>query len=266
MKRRDAWVTAAWILLASPLILFIGLAIFALIGSTPMATIAEQLAAEPTRQAIWISLRTTLLSTGLVALFGTFLALAIARRRGWFSSSLELFVTLPAVLPPSVAGIALLLAFGRRGVLGPWLEGMGITIAFTPIAVMMAQAFVATPFFVRDAANGFRAVDPDLVASARLDGAGTMALVRHITLPLAGPFLISGLILAWTRALGEFGATILFAGNLQGVTQTMPLAIYLGFESDLQQAKALSVILLAISVLTLILVRLVFGRKMSFAH
>jgi molybdate transport system permease protein len=205
-------------------------------------------------------------ATAIVAVFGTFFALAISRSGRALSSALELLITIPAILPPSVAGLALLLAFGRRGLLGPFLESHGISVAFTGAAVVMAQVFVSAPFFVREASNAFRSIDPDLVSAARLDGASPMRISRWIFLPLCMPFLATGLIMAWTRALGEFGATIMFAGNLSGTTQTMPLAIYLGFESDLGEAKALAVLLLAIAVVVLLTVRLIFGRRLTFAH
>jgi molybdate transport system permease protein len=252
--------------LASPLILFVALAALALVLSTPPADILKELHQEDTRLAVLISLRTTLIATILVGVFGTFFALAIHRAIPALSSALEFLITIPAILPPSVAGLALLLAFGRRGLLGPWLESHGISVAFTGTAVVMAQVFVSAPFFVREASNAFKSIDPDLVAAARLDGASALRISRWIYLPLATPFLATGLILAWTRALGEFGATIMFAGNLSGTTQTMPLAIYLGFESDLGEAKALAVLLLLIAVGVLLLVRVALGRRMSFAH
>jgi len=266
MKARAQWAANGWLLLGSPLLLLIVLAIFALFASTPFSILTKQLESDSTRQAIGISLRTTAVSTVLVAVFGSFLALAVHKSKPLIASILEMLVTVPAIMPPSVAGISLLLAFGRQGLIGPWLESIGITVAFTPVAVVMAQAFVSTPFFVREASVALRSLDPSLLEAARLDGASPARLAWSVSLPLAFPFLMTGLVLAWTRALGEFGATILFAGNLKGVTQTMPLAIYLGFESDLDEAKALAVILLVSAVAVLAVVRLVFGRRMAFAH
>lgn len=266
MRGRERWNAIGWILLGSPLIALVSISALALLFSTSPRELWAQLGQEGTREAIGISLKTTVVALVLVGVFGTFFAMAIHRTTSWLSSTLEIIATVPAIMPPSVAGLALLLAFGRQGVFGPWLDGMGISIAFTPIAVVMAQLFVSTPFFVREASNAFKSIDPDLVAAARLDGASSWQAARRVTIPLAAPFLATGLILAWARALGEFGATILFAGNLKGVTQTMPLAIYLGFESDLGEAKALAVLLLVTALLVLFVVRITLGRKMTFAH
>jgi molybdate transport system permease protein len=156
-------------------------------------------------------------------------------------------VDLPVVLPPAVAGLALLMAFGRRGVLGGALGTLGLSLPFTTAAVVVAQTFVAAPFYVRAARLGFAAVDAQLEEAAYTEGASQWQLFRHVMLPLTGRALASGLVLCWTRALGEFGATIMFAGNLPGRTQTMPLAIYLGLEQNLGVALALSALLLLTS-------------------
>ena len=159
------------------------------------------------------------------------------------------------VLPPSVAGIVLLLAFGRRGLLGAYLSAAGIDIAFTSVAVVLAQLFVAAPFYVKAAISAFGGVDRDLEQAAALDGASGWGIFRHVTVPLAWPVLFGGAVMSWARALGEFGATIIFAGNFPGRTQTMPLAIYIGFELELSRALTLSVILLVISFLVLFVVK-----------
>lgn len=266
MRRNEGVAAVGWFALGSPLILLIVLASIAVLFSSSPATLLEHVRADGTQQAIGLSLRTTLVSSVLVALFGTCIAMAIHKARPAIAGALELLVTIPVIMPPSVAGLALLLAFGRQGLLGSWLDSLGVTVAFTPVAVVMAQVLVSAPFFVREASNAFQSLDPELVDAARLDGANSFMVGRWVIIPLAMPFLLTGVILAWARALGEFGATILFAGNLKGVTQTMPLAVYLGFESDLEQAKALAVILLLTAVLVLLIVRLAFGRRMSFAH
>jgi molybdate transport system permease protein len=165
------------------------------------------------------------------------------------------------VLPPAVAGVALLLAFGRRGLAGGLLEDWGVHIAFTQAAVVMAQTFIAAPLYIKSAAVGFANVEPELEQAAGLDGASGWGVFRHVTVPLAWPGLLSGAVLTWARALGEFGATIIFAGNFPGRTQTMPLAIYLGFELDLDVALTLSVILVGFSFLALILIKSVFHRE-----
>jgi molybdate transport system permease protein len=156
----------------------------------------------------------------------------------------DALVDLPIVLPPAVAGLALLLLLGRRGLLGGSLEAVGLAIPFTTIAVVVAQTFVAAPFFVRAARSGFAAVDLDLEDAARVDGAGERAVLRHVTLPLAAPALAGGLVMTWARALGEFGATIMFAGNVTGRTQTLPLVVYGEFQAgDLDAAIAAAAIL-----------------------
>jgi molybdate transport system permease protein len=165
------------------------------------------------------------------------------------------------VLPPSVAGIALLIAFGRRGLLGSTLEELGLSIAFTQAAVVVAQVFVAAPFYIKAAIAGFAGVDRDLEQAASIDGAHAGQIFRHITAPLAWPVLFGGAVMTWARALGEFGATIIFAGNFPGRTQTMPLAIYIGFELDLNVALTLSIILLVTSFLVLFVVKGVLRQR-----
>lgn len=266
MKRGEGWAFAGWLTVGSPLVFLIVLAVLALVISTSPQAVLEQLGKEDTRQAVSLSLKTTLVATAIVTVFGTFVALAIQRSPAPLASALELIITIPAIMPPSVAGLSLLLAFGRQGLLGVWLEAHGITVGFTSAAVVMAQVLVSAPFFVREASTALRSIHSELIDAARLDGANAFRVGKEIILPLATPFLITGLILAWARALGEFGATIMFAGNMKGVTQTMPLAVYLGFESDLEQAKALAVILLLAALAGLFIVRLALGRRLTFAH
>lgn len=165
--------------------------------------------------------------------------------------AIELLVDLPVVLPPSVAGLALLLAFGRTGLFGKWLALVGVSLPFTTAAVVLAQTFVGAPLFVRSARLGFAEIDPRLEEAAWVEGGNEWQVFRYIMFPLAWRGLLPGVILAWARALGEFGATILFSGNLEGKTQTMPLAIYLGLERGLGMALALSVLLVVVSVVLL---------------
>jgi molybdate transport system permease protein len=216
-------------------------------------------------QAISLSLLTTLISLGLTIIFGTPVAYLLARYQFPFRRTIDTLLDLPTVLPPSVAGVALLMAFGRRGLLGEWLEVWGIHIAFTQVAVILAQTFVAAPFYVKAAIIGFGSVDQDLEQAAALDGAGGWQVFRFITLPLSWTALLSGAVMTWARALGEFGATIIFAGNYPGRTQTMPLAIYLGFELDLDVALTLSVILVGCSFLVLMVVKGLLPREVSQA-
>ena len=206
---------------------------------------------EQALKALRLSLITSTITTGVTILFGTTLAYMLARWKFKFRSSIELLVDLPIVLPPSVAGLTLLMAFGRRGLFGAELSALGISLPFTAAAVVIAQTFVAAPFYIRSARIGFASIDRQLEEAAQVEGANQWQLFYEVMFPLAGRALISGAILTWTRALGEFGATILFAGNLEGVTQTMPMAIYLGFESKLGIALALSVMLVVVSALLL---------------
>ncbi|MBL8064361.1 MAG: molybdate ABC transporter permease subunit [Chthonomonadaceae bacterium] len=266
MKRRDWQSSLVGFVVGSPLLVLVATALFALVVSTPIDLVVQKLREQDTWEALCLSLRTTVLSTFIVGVLGLFLAYGVSRCRPLFATVWETVLTLPAVMPPSVIGLSLLLAFGRRGVLGPWLEAQGVTLAFTTAAVVVSQVFVSCPFFFREALSAFRSMRPDLMEAAKLDGATTWMTVRKVSLPLAAPFVIAGLGLAWARALGEFGATILFAGNLKGVTQTMPLAVYVGFESDMDQAKALAIVLLVTAVVVMVATRIVLGRRMSFAH
>ena len=205
--------------------------------------------------ALRLSLLTSLSSVIISVVTGTPLAYGLARWKFRGRGLLELMIDLPVVLPPSVAGLGLLITFGRQGLVGRYLTPLGISIPFTSLAVVLAQTFVSAPLYIRAARIGFEGVDHQLEESAHVEGASQWQLFSHIMMPLAWRALLSGAVLCWTRALGEFGATILFAGNLEGVTQTMPLAIYLGFESNLGLAVALSVVLILVSVLLLALIR-----------
>jgi molybdate transport system permease protein len=213
---------------------------------------------EQALKALRLSLSTSTITTIITILFGTPFAYMLARWQFRLKSWLELMIDLPIVLPPSVAGLSLLIAFGRKGLFGSALGAVGISLPFTTTAVVLAQAFVAAPLFVRSARIGFAEIDRQLEEAAQVEGANTWQLFYEVMFPLASRALLSGAILTWTRALGEFGATILFAGNLEGVTQTMPMAIYLGFESKLGIALALSVMLVVVSAFLL-----AFTRKLE---
>ena len=190
-------------------------------------------------------------------LFGTPTAYLLASRRFPGRQLCITFVELPLVLPPAVAGIALLATFGRFGLLGSTLETFGITIPFTQTAVTLAVAFVASPLYIRQAIAAFEAIDPNLVAASRTLGAGPVRTFFRVVLPLASGGLIAGEALAFARGLGEFGATIMFAGSLQKVTQTLPLAIYAEFEVDFDVTLAISALLVLISAALLIALKLV---------
>lgn len=203
--------------------------------------------------AISLSLLTTLLSTLIILALGLPLAYFLARNDFRLKNFLIVIIELPIVLPPTVAGLALLIAAGRRGLLGGLLGALGISIPFTMTAVVIAQVFVAAPLFIRAAQVGFQEVSREIEDSARMDGASGYALFSRITFPLASKSIAAGLTLSWARALGEFGATLLFAGSLVGRTQTLPLFIYTALESDVDAAVMASIILLVIAFLALIL-------------
>ena len=245
---------------ATPASLLVGLLVVPLVGLVWVAVTGDlgSLLADPTAHAAMrLSLGTTAVSMLLIVLTGTPLAYVLARWRFPGRTLVQLCVDLPIVLPPMVGGIAMLEVFGRNGWFGVPLSLLGVTLPFTTAAVVLSQVFVAGPFYVRAVRVGFAEVDPVLREAAYVEGAGEWRLFRHIMLPLARPGIVTGLVLAWARALGEFGATIFFAGNREGVTQTMPLAIFVGFESNLGIAVGLSFVLLVSSAVILLLVRLV---------
>ncbi len=251
----------AWWSLSLPLLLFLLLPLLALIFYSSPAELAANLRLPQVRQALGLSLRTSTVATLLSVLLGLPVAYLLARRQFPGRALVDSLIDLPIVLPPAVAGLALLLVFGRRGLIGAPLSELGIRITFTELAVIIAQTFIAVSLFVRAAAIGFAGVDPEIEDAAAIDGAGRSQTFRLITLPLSRQAVLSGIALAWARAMGEFGATIIFAGNFPGRTQTMPLAIYIGFELNLDVAVTLSVILVAFSFVVLLLVKLVFGRE-----
>lgn len=252
------------LLLASlPMLAYLLLPILALIMRVDPAALITNLVNPEVGQAIWLSIVTTACSTALGLGLGTPLAYFLARRRFRGRSLLDTLIELPMVLPPSVAGIALLITFGRRGLFGPWLNDAGISIAFTSAAVILAQTFVAAPFYIKTAVAGFAGIDRELEQAAAIDGASPRHVFTAITLPLAWPVLLGGLVMSWARALGEFGATIIFAGNFPGRTQTMPLAIYLGFERDLNLSLTLALILLVVSFLVLWSVKAILRNQVN---
>lgn len=237
------------------LALLLGLPLLALLARAFGQDFLTHALSDSALSAMRLSVITSALSMTISILAGTPLAYILAHWEFRGKTALELVLDLPIVLPPSVAGLALLMAFGRLGIFGSWLTGLGISLPFTTAAVVVAQTFVSAPLYVRSARAGFAEIDPQLEEAAYVEGATQWQMFHEVMLPLAGRTLVSGAILAWTRALGEFGATILFAGNLEGVTQTMPLAIYLGLERGLGVALALSVMLILLSVALLALVR-----------
>ena len=220
---------------------------------TPWSRLGLELASPTVRQALGLSLICSLAATGLSLLFGVPLAWALARWRFPGQSIVRALTTLPMILPPVVGGVALLLAFGRRGFAGRGLEeAFGITLPFTTAGAVLAETFVALPFLVITVEAGLRSMDQRFEEAASTLGASRWTIFRRVTLPLIAPSLWAGAALAWARAIGEFGATITFAGNLPGRTQTVPLAVYLALETDLEAAITLSIILLIVSMAILI--------------
>jgi molybdate transport system permease protein len=215
--------------------------------------------------ALALSLATTAVSLALTVLFGLPLAFVLARRSFRGKWLVEAIVDLPIVLPPAVAGLALLLVFGRRGLLGSSLDVAGINIAFTTVAVILAQTFVSAPFFVRSARAGLAGVDRDLEDAARVDGASEPRVFQAVTVPLAGAALAAGLVMSWARALGEFGATIMFAGNVVGRTQTLPLVVYAEFQAGELDASVAAAAILVLAALGVILAVRIFhwGRVLD---
>lgn len=260
----QSWRRVAPLLVISlPLLFFLLVPLAALILRVAPTTVAAHLLDRTVMQAIGLSLITTALTTVLTLLAGTPVAFLLARRQFAGRTVLDTLIDLPMVLPPSVAGIALLVAFGRRGVLGQYLANIGVEIAFTQVAVVIAQTFVAAPYYIKAAAGGFASVERELEQAAAIDGASPLRVFQKITLPLAGPALLGGLVMTWARALGEFGATIIFAGNFPGRTQTMPLAIYIGFELDFNVALTLAAILLAVSFAVLFIVKRILKQSIN---
>ncbi len=241
------------------LLLFLLLPVVGLVSTTSFADVRAGLAHPLVAPAVELSLVTTTISVVLLVVLGTPLAWLVARTEGRAARFVESALKLPVVLPPAVAGLGLLLAFGREGLLGGLLRARGIGVPFTSAAVVLAQLFVSAPFFVEAAISAFRRLDASLLVIARTLGAGPVSVLFRIALPLAAPGLVSGAALAWARALGEFGATLMFAGSLTGRTQTLPLAIYAALETDLRAARALSLVLVVVAFVLLVAVRGVHG-------
>ena len=262
----SGWGERSLAALAGLFALFLGLPVAALVARAVLdGSLTTALTTPVVLDALWLSLVTTAISLGITVVLGLPLAIVLARRqfrgKGW----LEAIVDLPIVLPPSVAGLALLLVFGRRGLLSAPFEFLGISVPFTVVAVILAQTFVSAPFFVRSARTGIAGVDGDLEDAARVDGASERQLFRAITVPLASAALAAGLVMTWARSLGEFGATIMFAGNIAGRTQTLPLVVYGEFQGgDLDASIAAAAILVIAAFGVLLAVRVFhWGRVLD---
>ncbi|MDE2763897.1 MAG: ABC transporter permease [Gemmatimonadota bacterium] len=240
---------------ALPMLAVVTVPVIALAGSSSPADIAAGARHPLFVPALWLSARTTLASVAVIVIAGTPLAWWLARAAGRSPRVAEVLVDLPIVIPPAVMGIALLQTFGPNGLLGPTLAALGIRLPFTTPAVVMAQVVVSAPFYVHGAAAAFRRLDDDLLIVARTLGQSPAGAFLRVAVPLALPGMVAGAALSWARALGEFGATLFFAGNFTGSTQTMPLAIYTALESDTRVAVALALVLAAASVLLLVPLR-----------
>jgi molybdate transport system permease protein len=236
---------------------FLLLPIVAIFLRVPPGELLDALRSDVAKDALVVTFETNFIALALILLLGTPTAYWAATRRSRLRDLVVTLIELPLVLPPAVAGIGLLAAFGRLGLLGGTLDALGIDVAFNKLAVVLAVTFVASPFYVRTAVAAFEALDPTLPAAARTLGAGPGGVFFRVALPLAAAGLGAGAALAFARGLGEFGATIMFAGSLQGVTQTLSLAIYEQFDLDFDVALAISAVLVATSAATLLSVKLV---------
>ena len=226
-----------------PLLLFLVAPLVSLFMRVAPTTFLTSLTTPAVLRAMTLSTITSCITVCLTLAAGTPVAYLLARRHFRGRALLDTLIDLPMVLPPAVAGIALLLAFGPRGLLGSFTAAWGLDLAFTSLAVVLAQTFVAAPFYIKTATSAFVNIDRALEQAAQVNGATSTQVFRLITLPLAGPLRAAGTIMTWARAVGEFGATLFFAGNYPGRTQTMPLAIFVGFESNFDVALTLAVVL-----------------------
>ncbi|WP_222264556.1 ABC transporter permease [Modestobacter marinus] len=235
---------------------FLVLPLVGLVVRAPWSDLGSRLVEPAVGQALRLSLVAATLATLLSLVLGVPLAWVLARSRMPGRSVLRALVTVPLVLPPVVGGVALFLVLGRQGIVGSWLyETTGYALPFTTAAVVVAETFVAMPFLVISVEGALRAADARFEDAAATLGADRWTTFRRVTLPLVAPGIAAGAVLSWARALGEFGATITFAGNFPGTTQTMPLAVYLALQSDPEAAIVLSLVLLAVSLATLLLLR-----------
>ncbi|MBE3199636.1 MULTISPECIES: ABC transporter permease [Parafrankia] len=256
--RREARVRAPWPLavpaaLATVFLLF---PLVALIIRAPWESLPDLLTDPSTRHALWLSVRTATIATAICMVFGVPLAWALSRASFPGRDLIRALVTIPLVLPPVVGGVSLLLVLGRRGIVGRHLDNwFGLTIPFTTDAVILAQIFVAMPFLVLSVEGALSAADQRFEEAAATLGASRVTTFRRVTLPMILPAIGAGAVLCWARALGEFGATITFAGNFPKTTQTMPLAVYLAMEVDPEKAIALSLVLLSVSIVVLVALR-----------
>ena len=257
------WLATVGAILATLLVGVLVLPLAALALSTSFEDIIAGLNHPLFLPALSLSLRTTAISLIVIIITGTPLAWWLASSSSGFTRVVDICVGLPVVIPPAVTGVALLQTFGRQGLLGPALARVGIHLPFSEAAVIIAQIVVAAPFFVQAAANAFRKVDNEVMVVARTLGASSAVAFFRVALPIARPGLVVGASLAWARALGEFGATLLFAGNMTATTQTLPLAIFTAMESDVRLAVVFSLVLAAVGAGLLIALRGVPTQRLA---
>ncbi|HEX2088270.1 MAG TPA: ABC transporter permease [Solirubrobacteraceae bacterium] len=253
---RRAWFPALIVAATATALLFLTLPVVAIFVDSSPGRLLDSLGEEGALDALWLSLRTTAIALAIIVLVGTPAAWLLASRTFRGRSLAITLVELPLVLPPAVAGIALLAALGPEGILGGALADAGVRLPLTTAAVVVALTFVASPFYVRQAQAAFAAVDRTLIDASRTLGASEARTFLRVVVPTAAPGLVAGGALALGRALGEFGATLMFAGSFQGVTQTVPLAIYDRFATEFEAALALSAVLVAVSLAILLVVKL----------
>jgi molybdate transport system permease protein len=260
IHRSDAFASGLAVAALALLAGFISLPLLSLVVWTVDKAAWRAMASPIAVDALLLSVRTTAITMAVLLVVGTPAAYVLARVDFRGNRVINTLIDIPVVLPPSAAGIALLLAFGRLGLVGKYLDVFGVTITFTTAAVVMAEIFVAAPFYVRQAATGFGAVDRTVEEAALVDGASRSTAFFRVTVPLAFPALVAGALTAWARALGEFGATVIFAGSFRGVTQTIPLAIFAEFHRNLDAAVALSVLVLGFAFAVILAVRYLTSR------
>jgi molybdate transport system permease protein len=242
--------------LAVVTVAFFALPLVGIMARARWSTLWADLSTSEARQALWLSAVCSVSAAGLSVVFGTPLAWVLARVRFPGRALVRGLVLLPLVLPPVVGGVALLSVFSRRGPVGGWLyDVLGVQLTFTTAGAVVAATFVALPFYVITVEAALRGMDRRIEEAAASLGAGRLTVLRQVTLPTIAPSVVAGVVLAWARALGEFGATITFAGNIAGRTRTLPLAVYLALEADQQAAIALSLVLLGVSLVVLVALR-----------
>ena len=256
---RRGWFPALITVALAGALLFLTLPVAAVFLETSPAALADSLSDPVAQEALWLSLKTTTIALAIIVLAGTPAAYLLATRRFRGRSAIVTLIELPLVLPPAVAGIALLAAVGPAGLLGQSIDGAGVELALATAGVVVALTFVASPFYIRQAEAAFGALDQAWLDASRTSGASEARTFLRIAVPAATPGLLAGGALALGRALGEFGATLIFAGSFQGITQTVPLAIYDRFATDFDGALALSAVLVVVSAAILLAVKLVRG-------